>query len=97
MHFTHTPFAGPDELRVLPDAVAVELLEGMAGFGACGFHTRRWADAFAACCREVSGATPRTFVAPLATDPDDIRAVADGPACRRAPWPISTRQWATAP
>jgi trehalose 6-phosphate synthase len=84
VHFTHTPFAGPDQLRVLPDAVATELLEGMAGFGACGFHTRRWADAFEACSREILGSTPRTFVAPLATDPDDIRAVADGPACAAA-------------
>jgi trehalose 6-phosphate synthase len=84
VHFTHTPFAGPDMLRVLPDAIAAELLEGMVGFGACGFHTRRWADAFESCCREILGMTPRTFVAPLATDPDDIRAVADGPECRDA-------------
>ena len=84
VHFTHTPFAGPDQLRVLPDAVATELLEGMAGFGACGFHTRRWADAFEACCREILGATTRTFVSPLATDPADIRAVADSPACQAA-------------
>ncbi len=40
VHFTHTPFAGPDLIRVLPDAVAGELLEGLAGHHACGFHTR---------------------------------------------------------
>ena len=34
-----------------------ELLEGMAGHHACGFHTRRWADAFAASCRR--GDRPR--------------------------------------
>jgi trehalose 6-phosphate synthase len=84
VHFTHTPFARPDELRVLPDAAASELLGGMAGFGARGFHTRRWADAFESCCADVLGTTPTTFVAPLGTDPDDIAAVAAGPACAAA-------------
>ena len=39
VHFSHTPFAGPDLLRVLPDRFAEELLEGLAGHHACGFHT----------------------------------------------------------
>jgi trehalose 6-phosphate synthase len=84
VHFTHTPFAGPDLLRVLPDRVVAELLEGMTAFGACGFHTRRWATAFEACCDEMIGTKPRTFVAPLATDPDDLAAVASSPACAQA-------------
>jgi trehalose 6-phosphate synthase len=84
VHFSHTPFASPDWLRVLPDAVAAELLEGLAGHHACGFHTRRWADAFAAGCAEVLGREPATFVAPLAPDPDDLAAVAGGQACAQA-------------
>ena len=33
VHFLHTPFAAPDMLAVLPDDVAAELLDGMAGYG----------------------------------------------------------------
>ena len=43
VHFTHTPFADPSVLRMLPTATTAELLDGMAGFDACGFHTARWA------------------------------------------------------
>jgi trehalose 6-phosphate synthase len=81
VHFNHTPFCGPDELRVLPDDVAVELLTGLAGFAACGFHTERWAQRFEACCAAVLGAVPRTFVAPAAPDLSDVERVAAGPAC----------------
>jgi trehalose 6-phosphate synthase len=79
VHFSHTPFADPATLRVLP--VAEELLDGMAAATACGFHSRRWADAFEACCREVLGAAPATFVSPMAPDPADIAEVASSPAC----------------
>ena len=84
VHFSHTPFAPPELLRVLPDRYRLELLEGMAGHDACGFHTRRWAEEFAAGCADagIDAATP--FVAPLAPDPDDIGAVAASPACVRA-------------
>jgi trehalose 6-phosphate synthase len=84
VHFTHTPFASPEALRVLPAGVAEELLRGMAGHGACGFHTTRWADAFEACCEEVLGITPTTFVAPAAADADDVRSVASSAACAAA-------------
>ncbi len=84
VHFSHTPFATPDWLSVLPDAVAAELLEGLAGHHACGFHSRRWADAFGACCDQVLGRRPSTFVAPLAPDPADLAAAAATPACQRA-------------
>jgi trehalose 6-phosphate synthase len=70
VHFTHTPFADPSALRVLPSAVAVELLEGMGAAAACGFHTARWEAGFRACCDEW-GVPPRhTFVSPLTPDPD---------------------------
>ena len=84
VHFSHTPFAGPDLMRVLPDRFAEELLEGLAGHHACGFHSGRWADAFSASCEEIIGRTPTTFVSPLASDPDDIRGVAASPACATA-------------
>jgi len=57
-HFNHTPFCSPAGLRVLPGDVATELLSGLAGFGACGFHAQRWATDFESCAREILGATP---------------------------------------
>jgi trehalose 6-phosphate synthase len=81
VHFSHTPFATPTWLRVLPDHIAAELLSGLAAHTACGFHSQRWADDFAACCREVLALAPRTFVSPLAADADDVRGAAARPAC----------------
>lgn len=83
VHFSHTPFAPPHLMRVLPDDLAAELLEGMTANLACGFHSPRWADDFTRCCQEVLGLTPRTFVSPLAPDADDLRGVAAGEACAR--------------
>ncbi len=81
VHFSHTPFATPTWLRVLPDHIAGEVLSGLAAHRACGFHTQRWADDFAACCRDVLALTPRTFVSPLPADADDVRRAAATPAC----------------
>jgi trehalose 6-phosphate synthase len=55
-HFSHTPWAPPDYYRVLPDAVAREVLEGILGADHAGFLCQRWADAFADCCAAVLGA-----------------------------------------
>lgn len=81
VHFHHTPFAGPDALRMLPSDAATELLTGLAGATACGFHHERWADAFTASCQDLIGVTPRTFVAPAAADAADIQKVAASDAC----------------
>ncbi len=81
VHFSHTPFAPPVWLRVLPGRMAAELLSGMCAFRACGFHTRRWADDFRASCREVLALDPRTFVSPLQADPDDVQQTAASPEC----------------
>ncbi|RBM17806.1 trehalose-6-phosphate synthase [Streptomyces sp. PT12] len=55
-HFSHTPWAPPELFRVLPDAVAREVLLGILGADRAAFLTRRWADAFAACCADALGA-----------------------------------------
>ncbi|MEY2455757.1 MAG: trehalose 6-phosphate synthase [Acidimicrobiaceae bacterium] len=82
VYFSHTPFCVADGLRVLPDDVVVELLEGIAGHHAVGFHTRRWADAFKDCCRTYLGRDDATtFVSPLGADPDDLAATAASDAC----------------
>lgn len=87
VHFLHTPFAEPEILSVLPVEPAGELLAGLAGFGACGFHTARWADAFRRAYRhpqlaEAAGtdAAPATFVAPLGPSPDALYDSARSPA-----------------
>jgi trehalose 6-phosphate synthase len=84
VHFSHTPFAAPDLLRVLPAEPLTELLDGMAAHDACGFHSARWAAAFTDSCREMLGRLPTTFVAPLAPDADDLRASASSDACDAA-------------
>ncbi len=81
VHFNHTPFCTAEELRVLPDDVAVELMAGLTGFASCGFHTERWAENFADSAESVLGRRPETFVAPAAPDLADVEAVADSRAC----------------
>ncbi len=71
-HFLHTPFADPAMLAVLPDDVAGEILHGMSGFGACGFHCHQWEASFRACYAAAGLPAPATFVAPLAPDHDEL-------------------------
>ncbi|CAL9520749.1 Validamine 7-phosphate valienyltransferase [Nocardiopsis dassonvillei] len=52
-HFSHTPWAPPEYLRLLPDDIARELLAGMLGADRLGFLSPRWADAFLRCCAEI--------------------------------------------
>lgn len=90
-HFSHTPWAPPEYFSLLPDDVAREVLLGMLGADAVGFHSPRWADAFARCCVEVLGAeydgqvvsyagrTTRVSVHPLGVDPVELRERAAAP------------------
>ena len=90
-HFSHTPWAPPEYFCLLPDEVAREVLLGMLGADAVGFHSARWADAFGRCCEQVLGATwadgqvrhegrsTRVSVHPLGVDADELRAVAVAP------------------
>jgi trehalose 6-phosphate synthase len=73
-------------MAVLPDEPASELLAGMAAHHACGFHSARWADRFAASCHDVlgPGTAPPTFVSPAAADGEGIRAVAASATCDAA-------------
>lgn len=45
-HFTHTPWASQEFLRMLPDDVRRQLLWGMLGADVVGFHTWAWAHTF---------------------------------------------------
>lgn len=68
VHFSHTPFCTPERLEILPDDVIEELLTGMASYGSCGFHTKRWAEMFQDCMDHFGFAAPPTFSCPLGVD-----------------------------
>lgn len=76
-HFSHTPWAPPDYFRLLPDDIAAELLDGILGADRAAFLTRRWADAFTACCHAVLGpdslSGTRIGVHGLGADADFLR------------------------
>jgi trehalose 6-phosphate synthase len=82
--FFHTPFCQPSELDVLPGPVADAMMAGLAGAGACGFHSHRWAAAFEACCQARHVAAPEVFVSPAAVDGPGLSAVAASAACEAA-------------
>ncbi len=84
VHFLHTPFAEPAMLGVLPDAVVAELLDGMAGYAACGFHCHKWEAGFAACYEAAGLKPPATFVAPLGPDAGVLEEEAASVACAAA-------------
>ena len=77
VHFHHTPFAGPDGMRVLPPAARAEMLGSLAAHDACGFHTEHW-------CRELprrarplaadDGAGTNVFASSLSSDADGAPA-----------------------
>lgn len=93
-HFTHTPFAGPTYLRLLPGTMREELLRGMLGADVLGFQADRWAENFLLCVREtldgvkvdvrrrrveVDGRTVFVRAYPIALDPGPLRRTASSP------------------
>ena len=71
-YFTHTAFAGPNSIRVLPHGPARALCASMAATP-CGFHSARWARAYEASAHEILGADADlapSFVAPLGSGHD---------------------------
>jgi len=97
-HFTHTPWAPPDYYAMLPDDVGRDLLAGLLGADHLGFHTRRWALDFVACCERVLGCavdrdaltvawqdrTVRLGLHPLGTDAGEMRDRAGQPDAQAA-------------
>jgi trehalose 6-phosphate synthase len=72
VHFSHTPFANPESLAVLPEQIARELLVAMGSYGACGFHTDRWAQEFIACCDHYEVNPPEVFSCGLGVDAEAL-------------------------
>jgi trehalose 6-phosphate synthase len=78
VHFTHTPFCGPDDMHVLPDYAATALCEAMASNPA-GFHSTRWARAYQQSARAVLGRNATiapAFAASLGPDVAALEEVA---------------------
>jgi trehalose 6-phosphate synthase len=56
-YFHHVPWCDPSYFAILPDPLRQQMLGAMLAYDSVGFHCRRWADAFTACCeRFLSGA-----------------------------------------
>lgn len=84
VHFTHTPFCGPNSIRVLPERISTSLMESLAG-SPSGFHTQRWASAFSASAREIGLVTPpETFVSSFGPDPHSLERELRAPATGEA-------------
>jgi trehalose 6-phosphate synthase len=82
-HFTHTPFCGPNSIRVLPTAMAEAMCRSMGAVTA-GFHTARWASAYAASAHEMVGDVVAPYAAPLGPDPEALVEVATSAATAAA-------------
>ena len=96
-HFSHTPFAGPTWLRVLPNYMASALVRGLLGADVLGFHSEAWAENFLLCCRHIEGvevdldgrivrADGRDIhvgVYPISVDPEALAAAEVDPEVRR--------------
>jgi trehalose 6-phosphate synthase len=86
VHFTHTPFAGPDDIRVLPDDVARSVCGSLATVPT-GFHTTRWSENYRRSAGAVlaSGTTVApSFAASLGPDAPSLEAVAGSRPARAA-------------
>ena len=90
-HFSHTPFAGPGSMSVLPPDVATELLTSMAVHDACGFHTLGWKQQFISSCEAFGISPPNTFISPLPPDLAGVRDIASSPACSQQVLALDTR------
>jgi len=85
-YFAHTPFCDPASMMVLPGYAAHAICESLASVPT-GFHTERWARAYAASVREVLGrdVPPESlFAAPLGPDPDEFAILASSPSVTEA-------------
>ncbi len=92
VHFHHTPFAGPDNLRVMPDRARDEMLTSLLSHHAIGFHTSDWAMNFGDSAQRflrvgpgqddgVDTTAATVFTATLSSDINDIAATAETPEC----------------
>ena len=85
LYFHHVPWCEPDYFAVLPEEIRRQLLRGMLDCDVVGFHSKRWAQAFVACCEqfvpraratgdrvESGRRSTRIVVAPVPIDTDGL-------------------------
>ena len=79
VHFSHTRFCTPEELRELPVSESLDLLEGLAAYRAAGFSAEASESAFRVCCDDMRVTAPRTFVLPIEKHRGDPAMLAETP------------------
>ena len=52
-HFTHIPWPGPEQWKILPDAVAAAIHDGLLACDVVGFHAARWRRNFLRAAEEI--------------------------------------------
>ncbi len=91
--FVHTPWCGPNSMRILPTEVATAICRSIASVPT-GFHTSRWARSFTASALDVLGErapVPATFVSSLGPDRDALSDVAASERARTAATNLAAR------
>lgn len=53
VYFHHVPWPEPDYFSLLPARIVSDVLRGVLAHDVVGFHARRWADRFLACCERL--------------------------------------------
>jgi trehalose 6-phosphate synthase len=56
LHYVHTPWVGPEHLRMLPDRIAMGILKGLLAADVVAFSSPFWSEAFRRCAMELCGA-----------------------------------------
>ncbi len=96
LHYVHTPWVGPDYMRMLPDPIAHGVLKGLLANDVVGFSSPDWSEAFRRCAADMLGAhvqgdtvvyeERQTVVADfvLGVDPDVLESEADADAVHAA-------------
>lgn len=103
LHYLHTPWVGPGELRRLPDRVSHGVLRGLLAADVVALSSPMWCRAFRRCAEDFLGARVegdtvvlnghRTLVQDfvLGVDEEDLAASAASPEARRAGERIDAR------
>jgi trehalose 6-phosphate synthase len=94
-YFHHVPWCEPSYFGVLPAPVRREILSGLLAYDSVGFHCRRWAEAFWACCERFvpdadragdvmthQGHQTRLVISPVAIDTAQVAEVAGSSQAR---------------
>ena len=79
VYFHHVPWCEPDYFALLPTWMRTPVLESLLASDVVGFHSQRWADAFASCCDRFLGAAKVTATSVEYRGRRTSLAVAPGP------------------